>query len=102
MIGFLFTQLSEHAILRRCAEFLDSRVRGNDRSGSFPTFYECIKAGYPQPKDEVVRGSYQLSELEVILKFEDLEGWKRSSRLCADLYKHFQDIIETLLLTTEN
>jgi four helix bundle protein len=26
------------------------------------------------------------------LKFEDLEVWKRSSRLCADLYKHFQDI----------
>jgi len=33
-----------------------------------------------------------LSALEVILKFEDLEVWKRSSRLCADLYKHFQDI----------
>jgi len=30
--------------------------------------------------------------LEVILKFEDLEVWKRSSRLCADLYKHFQNI----------
>jgi hypothetical protein len=28
--------------------------------------------------------SYQLSVLEVILKFEDLEVWKRSSRLCAD------------------
>ena len=26
------------------------------------------------------------------MKFEDLEVWKRSSRLCADLYKHFQDI----------
>ena len=26
------------------------------------------------------------------MKFEDLEAWKRSSRLCADLYKHFQDI----------
>jgi len=36
--------------------------------------------------------SYQLSALEVILKFEDLEVWKRSSRLCADLYKYFQDI----------
>jgi len=36
--------------------------------------------------------SYQLSVLEVILKFEDLEVWKRSSRLCADLYKHFQNI----------
>jgi len=36
--------------------------------------------------------SYQLSALEVILKFEDLEVWKRSSRLCADLYKHFEDI----------
>jgi hypothetical protein len=38
------------------------------------------KAGYPQPKDEVVGGgcelsifSCQLSALEVILKFEDLE-----------------------------
>ena len=30
--------------------------------------------------------------LEVILKFEDLEVWKRSSRLCADSYKHFQNI----------
>ena len=36
--------------------------------------------------------SCQLSALEVILKFEDLEVWKRSSRLCADLYKYFQDI----------
>ena len=36
------------------------------------------------------------------MKFEDLEGWKRSSRLCADLYKHFQDIIDMLLLTTDN
>ena len=26
------------------------------------------------------------------MKFEDLEVWKRSSRLCADLYKHLQDI----------
>ena len=26
------------------------------------------------------------------MKFEDLEVWKRSSRLCADLYKHFQGI----------
>ena len=26
------------------------------------------------------------------MKFEDLEVWKRSSRLCADLYKHFEDI----------
>ncbi len=26
------------------------------------------------------------------MKFEDLEVWKRSSRLCADLYKHFQNI----------
>ena len=26
------------------------------------------------------------------MKFEDLEVWKRSSRLCADLYKHFQSI----------
>ena len=34
--------------------------------------------------------SYQLSALEVISKFEDLEVWKRSSRLCADLYKHFE------------
>jgi len=50
------------------------------------------KAGYPQPKDEVVGVSYQLSALEVILKFEDLKVWKRSSRLCADLYKHFQGI----------
>ena len=33
-----------------------------------------------------------MSALEVILKFEDLEVWKRSSRLCADLYKHLQDI----------
>jgi four helix bundle protein len=36
--------------------------------------------------------SYQFSALEVILKFEDLEVWKRSSRLCADLYTYFQDI----------
>ena len=46
--------------------------------------------------------SYQLSALEVILKFEDLEVWKRSSRLCADLYKHFRDIMGMLLLTTDN
>ena len=46
--------------------------------------------------------SCQLSALEVILKFEDLEGWKRSSQLCSDLYKHFQDIIDMLLLKTEN
>ena len=46
--------------------------------------------------------SYQLSALEVILKFEDLEVWKRSSRLCADLYKHFQNIMDMLLLTTDN
>ncbi len=26
------------------------------------------------------------------MKFEDLEVWKRSSRLCAALYKHFQDL----------
>jgi len=26
------------------------------------------------------------------LKFEDLEVWKRSSRLCADLYRNFQNI----------
>ncbi|HIJ58789.1 MAG TPA: four helix bundle protein [Deltaproteobacteria bacterium] len=26
------------------------------------------------------------------MKFEDLKVWKRSSRLCADLYKHFQGI----------
>ena len=26
------------------------------------------------------------------MKFENLEVWKRSSRLCADLYKYFQDI----------
>ena len=31
------------------------------------------KAGYSQLKDEVVGVSYQLSALEVILKFEDLE-----------------------------
>jgi hypothetical protein len=36
--------------------------------------------------------SYQLSAMEVVLKFEDLEVWKRSSRLCADLYTYFQDI----------
>ena len=36
--------------------------------------------------------SCQLSALEVILKFEDLEVWKRSSRLCADLYKHLNDM----------
>ena len=46
--------------------------------------------------------SYQLSALEVILKFEDLEVWKRSSRLCADLYEHFQDVMGMLLLTTDN
>ena len=46
--------------------------------------------------------SYQLSALEVILKFEDLEVWKRSSRLCEDLYKHFQDVMVMLLLTTDN
>ena len=48
------------------------------------------KAGYPQPQRLSCRS--QLSALEVILKFESLEVWKRSSRLCADLYKHFQDI----------
>ena len=26
------------------------------------------------------------------MKFEDLEVWKRSSRLCADLYRNFQNI----------
>ena len=26
------------------------------------------------------------------MKFEDLEVWGRSARLCADLYKYFQDI----------
>ena len=46
--------------------------------------------------------SCQLSALDVILKFEDLEVWKRSSRLCEDLYKHFQDIMGMLLLTTDN
>ena len=46
--------------------------------------------------------SYQLSALEVIFKFEDFEIWKRSSRLNADLYKHLQDIIDMLLLTTDN
>ena len=25
------------------------------------------------------------------MKFEDLDVWKRSSRLCAELYKHFQN-----------
>ena len=54
------------------------------------------KAAEPQ----LLAVSYQLSALEVILKFEDLEVWKRSSRLCADLYKHFQDIMGMLLLTT--
>ena len=48
----------------------------------------CSNAAEPQLS--VV--SYQLSALEVILKFGDLEVWKRSSRLCADLYKHFQGI----------
>ena len=46
--------------------------------------------------------SCQLSALEVILKFEDLEVWKRPSRLCEDLYKHFQDIMGMLLLITDN
>ena len=46
--------------------------------------------------------SCQLSALEVILKFEDLEVWKGSSRLCVDLYKHFQDIMGMLLLITDN
>ena len=59
-------------------------------------------AGYPQPKDEIVGVSCQLSALEVILKFEDLEVWKRSSRLCTDLYKHFQDVMGMLLLITDN
>jgi len=36
------------------------------------------------------------------MKFEDLEVWKRSSRLCEDLVKHFQDIIDMLLLKTDN
>jgi len=35
------------------------------------------------------------------LKFGDLEVWKRSSRLCADLYRHFQDIMGMLLLITD-
>ena len=35
------------------------------------------------------------------MKFEDLEVWKRSSRLCEDLYKHFQDIMGMLLLITD-
>ena len=26
------------------------------------------------------------------MKFEDLEVWKRSSRLCTELYKHFRDV----------
>ena len=31
------------------------------------------------------------------MKFGDLEVWKRSSRLCADLYEHFQDVMGMLL-----
>ena len=34
--------------------------------------------------------SYQKSES--IMKFEDLEVWKRSSRLCAERYKHLKDM----------
>ena len=30
------------------------------------------------------------------------EVWKRSSRLCEDLYKHFQDVMGMLLLITDN
>lgn len=26
------------------------------------------------------------------MKFEDLDVWKRSSRLCAELYKHFRKV----------
>ena len=33
-----------------------------------------------------------IARREVIVKFEDLDVWKRSSRLCAELYKHFRDV----------
>jgi len=36
------------------------------------------------------------------LKFEDFVVGKRFSGLCADLYKHLQDIIDMLLLITDN
>ncbi|MEN8210962.1 MAG: four helix bundle protein [Thermodesulfobacteriota bacterium] len=36
--------------------------------------------------------SSQFLAQEVILKFEDLEVWKKSLRLCAKLYKYFQSI----------
>ena len=26
------------------------------------------------------------------MRFEDLDVWKRSSRLCAEMYKHFRDV----------
>jgi len=52
--------------------------------------WQKFKSKAAKPQLSVV--SYQLSTLEVILKFEDFEVWKKSSRLCADLYKHFQDI----------
>jgi four helix bundle protein len=35
--------------------------------------------------------SVQRAALGVVLRFEDLEVWKRSSRLCADLYRYFRD-----------
>ena len=61
--------------------------------------FECgFNTNEAEPQLSVI--SCQLSALEVILKFEDLEVWKRSSRLCADLYKHFQDVMG--MLFTDN
>ena len=56
-------------------------------------WYNALKWGTRNPKMNLQEVSYQLfSVQEVILKFESLEVWKRFSRLCADLHKHFQNI----------
>jgi len=68
------------------------------RIENFSKIYSS-KAGYPQPKDEVLGMSYQLSALEVILKFEDFgrleEVFHSYAQICINI---FQDIIDMLLL----
>jgi len=43
-----------------------------------------------------------LSALEVILKFDDLEAWKRSSRLCANLYRHLLHLFCCIILVSSS
>ena len=43
-----------------------------------------------------------MSALEVILKFDDLEAWKRSSRLCANLYRHLLHLFCCIILVSSS